>query len=222
MGGINIIVSIALAMTYWYISTHKQEHFKFHKIKLASIKWLSVVLIFEWERAFLCLWFDTITEKGTALVLKHGTIFLYSIGDVIIVWNEPISIYFFLSGHILFLIRCIWLDLPETFMGIIMRVCHYGGFWILALIGTVIAFKQLAKKSENDGKDLKPSEQVTYFLYIHILFLLLFIPIYHSYYGMMLFVLSDVAIGFEVPLLHSYSFLLYYASLLYLNFLTKH
>jgi len=218
--GIDIFVSIALALTYWFISTRKKEHFKFHKIKLASIKWLSVVLLFEWERTFLHLWMDGIKEKGIAMALKHGTILFYSIGDVIIIWNEPLSIYFFLTGHICFLTRCIWLDLPEKFVPILIRVGHYGGLWILSIVGTVIAYKQLAKKSEADGKSFKSSEQITYFLYIHILFLLIFIPIYHSYFGMLLFVLSDLAIGFDLPLLHSYSFLLYYGSLLYLNFVT--
>jgi len=210
---IDWITAFIFGFGYWIISKKWITHHKINAKQLAAFKWLSVVLLFEWEHCIRIWWQGQ--ERASEILMKHIAVFFYSIGDVVIIWDQHISVLFFLAGHVTFLVQCIWHDLPHAFLALSAKLLHYLILWILGIVVTVLVFKELYRKTKELQES--PTQQVLYFIYIHVLSLILFVPIYHGYYGMLLFIVSDLAIGFEIPFLNGISFPLYYASLIYLH-----
>ena len=117
----------------------------------------------------------------------------YCIGDFWIVFDEKTSLYFFMLGHIFFI----------QFFELSMMIVYVRYMIVLIIISTIIFHKIIGS----------PTPFWTYFFYILVLHLYAIIPLFHGHYAHLLFVLSDLLIGFNIN--HRITWPLYYLSILY-------
>lgn len=183
-----MFLSAICAFSYWlfYQYYHVYHTRPISKYEGAFIKWLSVVLLMDFLNAHVSM----------------SVLLFYSIGDIVILWNESISIIFFLIGHLIFISQhipfhdlipmCTALALASIFFSVYMYEHHY------------VRSKRVCIKTA-----------ILYFLYMLILAYLLVSSLHNYYYGFIFFVISDIGIGFDIEWLYLLEFPLYYISLLY-------
>lgn len=142
-----------------------------------------------------------LVERNATSQLYNLILLFYAAGDVAIVWNQPLSLIFFQLGHLCFLSS--------------YHLIYYE-YFLPALAGLtfVIHYFLIYRNPRLCGKHY---EYVLYWLYIYVLHCFLFVPLYHGYIGTIPFIISDISIGFELDVVHSLEYPLYYTSLLYLR-----
>ncbi len=160
---------------------------------ITIIKWLSVILL-------------TIKTTKTTNPVIQFTIFLYSLGDAMIIWNQDKSIIFFILGHLNFL----WYIYLQTIQ---YNTLIY--ITIISIISTSIILYLLIRLNR-----ITDNEYQIYFAYIMMLHFYLLMPIIiDGYFGTFLFIISDVIIGFKIKY-YNMEYLdwpLYYTSILLLQ-----
>jgi hypothetical protein len=155
------------------------------KVIIALIKWVSIILL---------------TKISKNIIIKF-TIFLYSLGDVVILYNMNISLIFFTLGHLHFLWYFYIHDININ-----------RNIITISLVGSFLIILLLKKYNKIYNYNI-------FFIYTFVLFLYLLIPIYYdNYLGNLLFIISDILIGFKVNFnyLEHIDWPLYYTSLLLL------
>lgn len=182
-----MFLSLTCAALYWFFY---QYYHVYHtrpigKYEAALVKWLSVVLLAE-----------TLDAPMSMFIF-----WFYSIGDIVILWNQHLAVLFFMIGHLIFLA---------------MHIPMHNFFVMLGAFGLSSTFFSAYLYQNKLTIDLK--EMFLYFSYMLILGYLLVSTIYHEYYGFILFVLSDIGIGFQIKNLYLLEFPLYYTSLLYFTY----
>jgi len=184
-----MLASLSFVLCY---STLKHFHRKglinLSKTEIALLKLFSI----------LCL-----LERNATSWIYNIILCFYAAGDVIIVWNQSLSLIFFQFGHLFFL---------STYH-------QYGIYYeiflpVLAVLTFVIHYFLIYR---NPKICEKKYEYVLYWLYIFVLQGFLFVPLFYGYLGTVPFILSDLSIGFELDIVHALEYPLYYVSLLYLR-----
>lgn len=149
------------------------------------------------------------------------TIAAYGIGDAVLIWDEPASLVFFGIGHAAFVVAASGKDLIP---GVTQTVCYHLRFdscaepnwqvmhWVgishvsaTMLAGAVLVLWVL----RNGWKGV-----IGYALYMYTLAMALFVGLCYGHHGVLLFVVSDIIIGFRIDVLHWLSYPLYYTSLI--------
>lgn len=185
-------ISFCFFITYSYLKhlTYSQPNsFMMSKLDIAFLKFMSIILLFELNPQ---VWFYNWTLIG------------YAMGDVVIVWNQSLSLVFFSIGHLFFLSSYHQHDIYYEYY-----------LPVLAIITFIILFVLTHKNPKVCSKHY---EYVLYWFYIFILNLFLVFPLMAGYYGTLLFLLSDLSIGFNLRWIKSLEYPLYYFSLLYLRY----
>lgn len=159
--------------------------------KLDKPRFLNVTALFKFLSIILLI--DNINIYGAILIC-------YSLGDLMIFYSESYSLYFFKIGHVLFLWEYI-VDIMDYHKDTLFEL----------LLGSVtfISFTTLFIYNKLNKDDVK------YLVYIFTLHMYLLIPLYYLYFGSLLFVISDVLIGFNVDHVQWTTWPLYYASIIY-------
>lgn len=206
-----VAISLIFGLAYWIIEENiiTYRFGKHHPKILATFKWMTIVgLIVEHIR----IHYDIFYQKLTTILGKCFVLIMYGIGDMIIVFNQNYSIIFFALGHALLIIE-------NAFKIFVLAIEYTVGIIAFALIITTV-FAYIFKQQNTT---LNNYEYGLYFTYIFILALVITIPVVASgYFGTLLFVISDVLIGFKIKQLSKMTFPLYYASLLCLLYLYIH
>jgi len=148
--------------------------------------------------SILCL-----IEKDTPSWIYNVTLVMYAIGDVVIIWNQSISLIFFQVGHLFFLSAYFQQNVYYEYILPIFAVLTFSIHYFLIY--------------RNPKLCDKPYEYILYWMYIFVLQCFLIVPVLHGYYGTIPFILSDISIGFQLDIVHLYEYPLYYVSLLYLR-----
>jgi len=206
-----LAISIIFGAIYWTLeeSIIKYRFGMHHTKVLALFKWITVLgLILE----HLHIHYDVLYQQLTKIIGKCIVLSMYGIGDIVIVFNQNYSILFFALGHILLI--------TESIVKILVLAIEYiVGIIVISLVATTI-FGYIFKQTNNN---LTNYEHGLYIIYIFILSLVITTPIVASgYFGTLLFVISDILIGFKIKQLSKLSFPLYYASLLCLLYVYIH
>jgi hypothetical protein len=236
-GGLGVL----LAFVYWIASLTTTPELHLHPAKricMASSKWLAALLtqsdclsLIYQEPSSLLLQTSSLQLLGTSRTIQRVTrwltILAYSIGDVVIIWDEPKSLSLFGLGHAAFVVSTSSEDLIPGFLWMLCNFlpgptanCTPGRakaeaamYWIglshacaTALTLVVLMFWVLRNGWQGIG---------AYAVYMYLLAMALFVGLSYGYYGVVLFVVSDVIIGFRIRKLHALSYPLYYASLIH-------
>ena len=164
---------------------------KLNKYTAGFFKWLSVVG-FTWY---------------TGWSMESLILICYSLGDVVIIWHQTSCLGFFLMGHLVFITT--------------MLVEHNFTFVTLSLSIAITVYYGLLKHASSINETTPRIEKILYFTYIWALGYTLVASLWHTYIGYILFVVSDLSIGFKFKYLKLAEFPLYWFSLLYMiwNFL---
>lgn len=202
-----LVVCVLLGIVYWCIE-EKVTDYSVSSTITATIKWSAVIgLIAEMLR----IHYHELYEQFTYIVQNSIIFLLYSIGDIVIQFNEQYSIGFFIGGHIVLLSKFV-LQLTMLSVGYIAIVL------VSVISVTLISSYAFKKNSEH----IEGLEFAVYVIYIFVLANILITPVFVSgYIGHMFFVVSDVLIGFKIKQLSKLTFPLYYTSLLFLIYV-KH
>lgn len=120
-------------------------------------------------------------------------IVFYLLGDVVIIWAELYSMYFFMTGHLILLGYLIYLN-PYTLLLLFLSLP------ILYIIAILIHL--YLEKAE-----------ILYKYYILSLEILIVASFMNNYFGFLLLVISDFIIGFNIPFCQVLSWPLYYLNL---------
>ena len=205
-----LIFSLISGCLYWIIEENiilfKGRITTYRTKILAALKWTTVFgLIIE----HLSLHYHALYEKLLHIMYKSLIFLLYAFGDIIIIFNEPCSVIFFMIGHTLLLasycFKILLLTIEYT-VGILLF-----SIFITTLFGYV--YRLYNKQMNNYVYGL-------YVSYIFVLSLILITPFITSgYLGGIFFVISDVLIGFKIKQFSKLTFPLYYTSLLCLLYL---
>jgi hypothetical protein len=184
-----LFTSFAFVTCYSFLKhLNKKEIISLSNADIAIMKLISI----------LCL-----LEKSAPNQVYNIILLFYALGDLIIVWSQPFSLIFFQVGHLFFLSTYHQYNISyEYFLP------------ILAGLTFIIYFTLLY---QNPGLFEKHYEYVLYWIYIFVLHCFLFVPLFHGYVGTIPFIISDISIGFELDVVHSLEYPLYYISLLYLR-----
>ena len=168
-----ILLSLLSSSTYWYL-----DHYcKYDNLKV-FFKMMALLTLLDQEN-----------------MIYNSILLSYSIGDVVLNYNEKYSIVFFGMGHLIFVMKMLYAKLT---LGLI--VCSP-----IISASSALFYKILRKKN------------ISYFYYITILHLLLITSLVHDYYGQILFILSDLSIGLKIKETEKFEWGLYYLSVLYMR-----
>ncbi len=202
-----LIICILLGIIYWCIE-EKITDYKISTTVTAAIKWSAVIgLIGEMLR----MHYHELYDKLAHIVVSSLIFLMYSIGDIVIQFNQNYSIGFFIGGHVILLYKFV-LELMLLSIEYILLIL------LSIIIVTCISSYAFKKNSEN----IEPLELMIYVVYIFVLANILITPLLVSgYVGHIFFVVSDVLIGFKIKQLSKLTFPLYYTSLLFLLYLKK-
>jgi hypothetical protein len=227
-----LIISGILAFMYW-VGSLKTGDYKF---PLGFFKWTAAVLTHSHPWAPLSIvaatptLFFTVKLSRLKTLFRWITITSYSLGDIVLLWDEPSSLPFFGIGHVAFVIATSARDLIPS---VAVTICHYipticdekiivGESHVMYYIGVChVASVALTLTVcllwiiRNGYKSI-----LAYGLYMYLLAMALLVGICYESYGVILFVISDIIIGFRISKLHALSYPLYYASLIYFSAFT--
>jgi hypothetical protein len=227
----NLFIGIALAFIYWIGSLFLfQTGYKF---PLGISKWFAALFTHSNLLAPMLVANASPTIIFAVKISRLKTLFrwititAYSLGDIVLVWDEPSSLPFFGIGHVAFIIATSASDLIP---GIAAAVCHHvpaicdnnvliGDGHVMYYIGiahvcsvSLTAIVSVFWVMRNGYKSI-----LAYGLYMYTLAMALFVGLCYESYGVVLFVISDIIIGFRIHRLHLLSYPLYYASLIYFS-----
>ena len=148
--------------------------------------------------SILCL-----LERDAIHWIYNATLLFYAAGDLVIIWNQPLSLIFFQIGHLFFLSTYHDCDI------------YYEAFLpSLAILTFVIHYFLIYRNPKLCDKNY---EYVLYWVYIYVSHCFLLVPLFHGYFGTVPFILSDLSIGLSLDIVHKLEYPLYYTSLLYLR-----
>lgn len=200
-----LLVSAILGLVYWSIEEGVVDY-RCERKYLALLKWVCVLgLIFE----MFMIHYDEMYKNMIYLIYKTVIFVLYAIGDVIIVFNQNVSICFFMMGHCL-LLYVPTFEMMMLAMDGVLLVC------VCSLLVTLL-FSWIFRRM---NPDIEGEMLMFYVSYIFVLSVMLVVPLVVSgYYGGLFFVLSDVLIGLKIRRLSKFTFPLYYISLICLLYM---
>jgi len=177
-----IILSILLSCGFWYISNSLPDYkFRLPKMLLKIAALITLIDTY--------LYLDPISPQYN----KYFVILFYLIGDLIIVWNELISLHFFIIGHLICIISYI-IHLPWL---IFLCILLSPALLLISMIVYIIL-------GEPD---------VIYLIYTYILTIILVITTINGYYGFILMILSDIIIISRISSVQFLTWPLYYISI---------
>ena len=148
--------------------------------------------------SILCL-----LEKDATSWIYNVTLLMYAIGDVVIMWNQSFSLIFFQVGHLFFLSTYFQQNVYYEFLLPFFAVLTFSIHYFLIYRNPKICDK--------------PYEYILYWMYIFVSQCFLIVPVLHGYFGTIPFLISDLSIGFQLDIVHTFEYPLYYLSLLYLR-----
>jgi hypothetical protein len=189
---IYIIPSFILVFTYTILRIFHRSHLiKLSNLDTALLKLLSI----------LCL-----IEKDATSWIYNITLLLYATGDMIIIWDQSLSLIFFQLGHLFFL---------STYF---QNNIYYQYYLLPFFAGITFIVHYYLVFCHNQNLCKKHYEYLLYWVYIFVSQCFLLVPICHGYFGTILFIVSDISIGFELDISAKFEYPLYYLSLLYLRY----
>jgi hypothetical protein len=189
---IYIMPSLVFMLTYTILRIfHKNKLIRLSNLDTALLKLVSI----------LCL-----IEKDATSWIYNITLVLYATGDLIIIWNQSLSLIFFQLGHLFFL---------STYF---QNNSYYQYYFLpfFAIITFGVHYYLVFRHNTNLCK--RHYEYLLYWVYIFVSQCFLLVPVCQGYFGTIPFIISDISIGFELDVFSKFEYPLYYCSLLYLRY----
>jgi len=211
-----LALSLIIALFYSLLKLFSQKISQ-HK-KCVSLDAISIFIILKITMA-LCLFAyiensiikngdnttDNITTNDKYLLTLQ--LLSYTLGDVFILVNELLAIFFFGLGHVWFLNLFMLHQFIEAVTHPVLG---------LGLIGIpTIVFLLLPNKYVDSSFIIRYLHKIMLIVYMILLYLVWMMPTFHWYFpGMILFVISDLFIVFEWPGAWLAEYMLYVGSLI--------
>jgi len=177
-----IILSILLSCGFWYISNKLPEYE--YRLPKMLLKITSLITLID---TYLDI--DPISPQ----YYKYFVLVFYLLGDLIIVWNELISVPFFIIGHLI----CILSHMIHLPWLILLCILISPTLLLISMIVYIIL----------DEPD------VIYLAYTYILGVILIITTVNGYYGYILMIISDIIIISRISSVQFLTWPLYYISI---------